>query len=85
MHHSSEGERGDETTQEMLNTHAQHRHTWGSTHVQVKWIKTSLNISESDYNTATESPAVPFLKVGRKLAVLHGRLLCYTIHFTILG
>lgn len=27
MHHGSEGERGDETAQEVLNTHAQDGHT----------------------------------------------------------
>lgn len=71
MHHGSEGERGDETTQEVLNTHAQDCHTWESTHTQVKWIKTSLDASESNYNKTTENPAVPFLKAGRKLAALH--------------
>ena len=43
MHHGSEGERGDETAQEVLNTHAQDGHTWGSEHTRES---SSKNTSE---------------------------------------
>lgn len=48
MHHGSEGERGDETSQEVLNTHAQDGHTWGSENQ----VKSGKNI-HTQTNTET--------------------------------
>lgn len=34
MHHGSEGERGDEASQKVLNAHTQDGHTWGTEHTE---------------------------------------------------
>ena len=45
MHHGGEGERGDEAAQEVLNTHAQDGHTWGSeTHTSKIKQKPAQNV-----------------------------------------
>lgn len=60
MHHGSEGESGDETAQEVLNTHAQDSHTWGNKHTRAKSWKNRHN------NTSTSATTVFFWKKAEK-------------------
>lgn len=65
MHHGSEGERGDETAQEVLNAHAQDSHTCGNEHT----------VNQNQAKHARENLQWVIVK---KASLSHCCLLCYT-------
>lgn len=66
VHHGCEGERGDETAQEVLNTQAQDSHTWERKHTRAKSLqkyKTEVFLKKAEIFTLLS-------------AVLHFSLCC---------
>lgn len=69
VHHGGEGERGDETTQEVLDTHAQDGHTWER-----------KRTSKRNHCKSTKMKFCPKKKAGNS----HFCLLRYTSHYVAL-
>lgn len=67
MHHGGEGERGDESPQEVLNAHAQDGHTWGSEHVRERLMMRNMS------STTKEEPKLMLLSA----------LLYFTLLYTV--